>query len=159
VAGEEFKAHGLSDYVTVYNRDVIQNGFPEETDHTADAVFLDIPAPYSAIHHVKRALKKSGGEFCNFSPCIEQVQQVCIELRKHGFVEVKTIEVVSQQTTVKTTAMAMPDFGVPMETLVEKDIVPNFDSPEIGYFTKVILLFKFYVTYFFVFLREMAEKR
>jgi len=49
-------------------------------DHKADAVFLDIPAPYKAIEHVKRALKLEGGEFCNFSPCIEQVQ-VCENIK------------------------------------------------------------------------------
>ena len=137
LAAAEFKEHGIDDFVTVYNRDVITDGFPNEIDHMADAVFLDIPAPYSAIHHVKRALKISGGEFCNFSPCIEQVQQMCNVLRKNGFVEVKTIEVVNHSMTVKTTAMAIPDFGVDIESLVKQEILPDFDHPDIGYFTKV----------------------
>ena len=130
--------------MTVYNNDVIANGFPSETDGLADAVFLDIPAPYSCINHVKRALKKSGGNFCNFSPCIEQVQQVCLQLGKSGFVDIKTIELVNHQTTVKTTAMPMPDFGVEMETLMENDIIPRIDSPEIGYYTKVGTLKRFF---------------
>ena len=50
---------------------MIQDGFPSEVDHKADAVFFDIPAPYSAITHAKRALKFAGGEFANFSPCID----------------------------------------------------------------------------------------
>ena len=64
----------FSQNITVYHRDVCAEGWPAEVDHKADAVFLDIPAPYKAIEHVKRALKLQGGEFCNFSPCIEQVQ-------------------------------------------------------------------------------------
>ena len=68
IARAEFADHSLSDSVTVYHRDVIEFGFPESVDHTADAVFLDIPAPYKCIGHVKRALKLNGGYFCNFSP-------------------------------------------------------------------------------------------
>ena len=48
-ARQEFLDHGVAKHITVYNRDVIEDGFPSETDHIADAVFFDIPAPYSAI--------------------------------------------------------------------------------------------------------------
>lgn len=134
-ARDEFEEHGLSDNITVYNRDVITDGFPEEVDHKADAVFLDIPAPYSAIHHVKRALKLAGGEFCNFSPCIEQVQQTAEKLREDGFVNIKTIEVINSRTTVKTTHLPMPDFGVDYKELQKAGIMPD-NCERIGNYVK-----------------------
>jgi tRNA A58 N-methylase Trm61 len=36
--------------------------------------------------------KKSGGRLCSFSPCIEQVQRTCEELKAQGFTEVSTVE-------------------------------------------------------------------
>ena len=53
--------------------------------------------------------------------------------------ELKTIEVINHSTSVKTTAMPMPDFGVDLKTLMNENIIPNFENPEIGYYTKVNL--------------------
>ena len=39
-AEDEFKVHGLSDFVTVYNRNVCENGFGDELYGKADAIFL-----------------------------------------------------------------------------------------------------------------------
>lgn len=55
---EEFKEHGLDHLVTVRQRDVCASGF--ELEHVADAVFLDLPSPWDALLHAKKALKKSG---------------------------------------------------------------------------------------------------
>lgn len=70
-AAEEFKKHGLEDRVTTYWRDVIELGWPVTGE--ADAVFLDLPRPWVALHHSINAIKSSGGRICSFSPCIEQV--------------------------------------------------------------------------------------
>lgn len=59
-AREEFKHHGLGDFVSVYHRDVCENGFGEEMNGKADAVFLDLPAPQVAVPHALKALKASG---------------------------------------------------------------------------------------------------
>ena len=136
-AREEFQTHGISDNVTVHHRDVIQNGFPESIDHSVDAVFLDIPAPYKCIDHVIRALKTSGGLFANFSPCIEQVQRTCDKLRENGFVNVKTIEIVDNKKNVKTFSMPLPDFGLELEELIEADIIPDVRNSSSGYLSKV----------------------
>ena len=137
IARAEFADHSLSDSVTVYHRDVIEFGFPESVDHTADAVFLDIPAPYKCIGHVKRALKLNGGYFCNFSPCIEQTQKTCEELRKEGFNEIRTIELINNAKNVKTYSMPLPEFGVELEELVKADILPDLSKTDSGYLSTV----------------------
>lgn len=101
-AREEFKHHGLGDFVTVYHRDVCENGFSDELNGKADAVFLDLPAPQQAVPHALKALKSSGGRFCSFSPCIEQSQRVCIALQEHGFTEIQSYEILQQEDVVKT---------------------------------------------------------
>ncbi|CAF4178646.1 unnamed protein product, partial [Rotaria magnacalcarata] len=82
--------HGLSQFVTAQHRDVLEKGF--EHENIADAVFLDLPAPWNAIEHVMKVLKKSGGRLCTFSPCIEQVQRTCQRLSTNGFEEISTVE-------------------------------------------------------------------
>lgn len=108
-AREEFASHGLGDFVTVSHRDVIVNGFSEELNGKADAVFLDLPAPEKAVPHAFRALKNSGGRFCSFSPCIEQSQRVCEELQKLGFTEIQSMEVLQSEEIVKTKNVPIMD--------------------------------------------------
>lgn len=57
-AREEFMTHGIGSFVTVYHQDVCQDGFAGKKD-IADAVFLDLPAPWEAIKHAKEVLKVS----------------------------------------------------------------------------------------------------
>lgn len=95
--------------MTAKHRDVLAHGF--EHENLADAVFLDLPAPWDAVEHVMKVLKKTGtrknfaqhlwgafrfwflgGRLCTFSPCIEQVQRTCQRLRANGFEEINTIE-------------------------------------------------------------------
>lgn len=101
-AQEEFDSHGLGDYVKVTHRDVCENGFGEELNGKADAVFLDLPAPQLAIPHAAKALKDEGGRLCSFSPCIEQSLRVCEALEQHGFVDVLNLEVLQIEDVVRT---------------------------------------------------------
>ena len=58
----EIEEHGLSSVVTITNRDVYEDGFclqdgPEaEAPPDADAIFLDLPAPWHALKHLTRSL-------------------------------------------------------------------------------------------------------
>ncbi|EDW98651.1 tRNA (adenine(58)-N(1))-methyltransferase catalytic subunit TRMT61A [Drosophila yakuba] len=108
-ARDEFRRHGIADFVTVYHRDVCNLGFGAELDGKADAVFLDLPAPDLAVPHAFKALKLSGGRFCSFSPCIEQSQRSIQELTKLGFNEIVSLEVLQQENVVKTRTLPVID--------------------------------------------------
>ncbi|KAJ2718700.1 tRNA (adenine-N(1)-)-methyltransferase catalytic subunit trm61 [Coemansia sp. Benny D115] len=99
-ARQEFIEHNLSDIVTIEHRDVIANGFGM-TD-AADAVFLDLPAPWDAVAAAKDALRKDTiGRICCFSPCIEQVQRTALALDEHGFADIRMYECLAKDYEVR----------------------------------------------------------
>ena len=67
---------GLDHLITVTCQDVCgivgPGGFNGIEDNSIDAVFLDLPEPWSAISHAKKILKP-GRHICSYSPCAEQV--------------------------------------------------------------------------------------
>lgn len=90
-AEAEFAAHGLDRTVMLAHRNVCRDGFGLENE--ADALFLDLPAPWEAIPYAPAALKK--GEttrVCCFSPCIEQVLRTVTALSENGFTDIATYE-------------------------------------------------------------------
>lgn len=99
-AQQEFTSHGLGEFVKVTCRDVCENGFGEELEGKADAVFLDLPAPQQAIPHAVKALKNEGGRLCSFSPAIEQCSRVCETLDQCGFVDIVTLEILQIESIV-----------------------------------------------------------
>ena len=105
---EEFRAHGMGECVTTECRDVCKDGFGVES--VADAVFLDLPRPYEAITHARDVMKTSGGRLCSFSPCVEQVQATCEEMRRHGFVDLETVECLLRTFDIRS--IQMPTLGV-----------------------------------------------
>eukprot|EP00794_Sanderia_malayensis_P003660 gene3657-4177_t len=107
-ARKDFEDHGLSSYVTSNCRDVCSDGF--NLSNIADAVFLDLPKPYDVIKFAKVSLKISGGRLCSFSPCIEQVQKTCEQLRILGFCEIKTVECLCNTLEVKTVPLPKAKF-------------------------------------------------
>ncbi|KAI0763652.1 tRNA methyltransferase complex GCD14 subunit-domain-containing protein [Trametes elegans] len=85
-AREEFTRHGMDDIVTLAHRNVCKDGFT--VVDTVDAVFLDLPAPWDAVEHAKRALRKDRAtRICCFSPCMEQVLRTVSALNDAGFTE------------------------------------------------------------------------
>ena len=71
-AAKEFQENGLGEVVSLEHRDVEAGGFPEALHGTADAVFLDLPAPWRVVPSAAACLRPNG-MLCSFSPCIEQV--------------------------------------------------------------------------------------
>lgn len=90
-AREEFALHGFSQTVTLTHRNVCKDGFTV-TD-AADALFLDLPAPWDAIPHAKKALRKDlTARICCFSPCMEQVLRTVSALNDAGFTDITMYE-------------------------------------------------------------------
>lgn len=116
---EEMLLHGLGGIVRASHRDVYRDGFllhddePDvqtKTSPRANAVFLDLPAPWEALPHLTRqaqdgmpsALDESSPVYiCTFSPCIEQVQRTITALRKFDWLEIETVEVQHKRIDIR----------------------------------------------------------
>ena len=85
----------LSNYVSTKIKD-ITTGIDEKN---LDAVILDIPNPWDVIDHAWKSLK-IGGYFCSYSPLISQVENTVKKLKKHNFIEIKTIENIQRELIV-----------------------------------------------------------
>ncbi|CAK7203524.1 tRNA (adenine-N(1)-)-methyltransferase catalytic subunit trm61 [Sporothrix eucalyptigena] len=119
----ELKSHGLSsngedgqeDLVTLTNRDVYGHGFllDDGTSPEADAVFLDLPAPWRALQHLTRNTVAADGSsvtsalnprksvhICTFSPCIEQVTRTVSMLRRLGWVDIDMVEIANKKILI-----------------------------------------------------------
>lgn len=122
----EIGEHGLEGLVEINHRDVYNDGFlVDGKSPEADAIFLDLPAPWLALPHLSRRKPKSGTEMegvqsnsstqddwvsplnprrsayiCTFSPCIEQVTRTVSEMRKLGWVEIEMFEIAHKRIQV-----------------------------------------------------------
>lgn len=99
-AREDFEKNGLSSLITVEVRDIQGKGFPEKFCGKVDAAFLDLPQPWLALPSTAETLKPDG-ILCSFSPCIEQVQNVCETLNTLDFTDVRTFEVLLRTYEVR----------------------------------------------------------
>lgn len=109
LAQVEFNEHNFGDVVVAQHRDVCTDGF--DCPANVDAVFLDLPHPWKALHHALKLLR-SGGRICCFSPCMEQVQQTCNTLNQLGFIEVQTYECLSRPHEIK--AISLKNYVYPL---------------------------------------------
>ena len=128
---KELKEHGLEDVVTVTHRDVYEHGFclddAERPSPKANAVFLDLPAPWLALRHLARrpieavsdgnsAISpldpESPVHLCTFSPCIEQVQSTVAALRELGWTEIEMVEVQHRRIDVRRERTGLHEEGL-----------------------------------------------
>lgn len=110
---KEFTDHGLIDEnVSITHRDVCEDGFTikkndttsvnfsngiEKVDLNANIVFLDLPAPWEAIHHLDDVIANDGAGICCFSPCIEQVDKTIEALENNGWSNIQMVEIQGRQ--------------------------------------------------------------
>ncbi|MBD3353254.1 MAG: methyltransferase domain-containing protein [Candidatus Lokiarchaeota archaeon] len=96
-ARKNLKKIGVADYATIELRDIVR----EELSHRdMDVVMLDLATPWLVIPKAYKYLKKSG-VLCSFSPVIEQVKKTHEAMRKSGFYEIETYELIKRQIQVK----------------------------------------------------------
>lgn len=108
---EEMVEHGLSSIVTNTHRDVYNEGFllqheQQSISPAANAVFLDLPAPWSALPHLTRAAPSaldptSPVYICTFSPCIEQAQKTVSYLRRYNWLEIEMVEIQNKRIDIR----------------------------------------------------------
>ncbi|KAK4157593.1 S-adenosyl-L-methionine-dependent methyltransferase [Chaetomidium leptoderma] len=120
---EELSDHGLDRLVQLSHRDVYNGGFlVDGKSPEADAVFLDLPAPWEALHHLSRRKPqtlpansngaatanqqtewvsplnpKKSTHLCTFSPCIEQVTRTVSAMRRLGWVDIDVVEIANRK--------------------------------------------------------------
>lgn len=112
---EEVRDHGLEEIVRVNHRDVYNDGFLlgepwEKESPRANAIFLDLPAPWLALKHLVRE-PADGSEspldpsspiqICTFSPCLEQVQKTISTLRQHSWLFISMVEISHKEIEVR----------------------------------------------------------
>ena len=88
VARRNLERTNLLPYVTLHER-TIDDGFLEQG---ADALFLDVRAPWEHLAHVRTALRP-GGSFAALVPTTNQVVDLLNGLEDHGFGEIAVEEV------------------------------------------------------------------
>ncbi|RDW60031.1 tRNA methyltransferase complex GCD14 subunit [Coleophoma crateriformis] len=127
---KEIQDHGLEGVVQITHRDVCEDGFlVNEESPKADAIFLDLPAPWLALPHLSRSgppakeekedaesngMDSSKGKpfvsplnptvpvhLCTFSPCIEQVQRTVSVMRHLGWTDISMVEVAQKRIEVR----------------------------------------------------------
>ncbi|KAF1813852.1 tRNA methyltransferase complex GCD14 subunit, partial [Eremomyces bilateralis CBS 781.70] len=137
---EEIDAHGLGGLVTLTHRDVCEEGFclGTATDPTtsnnnldtapnADAIFLDLPAPWLALKHLSRRHPTplnptQSVRLCTFSPCMEQVTKTINTLRELGWVEITMVEVMHKRLDVRRERVGVAEENLRGGIGVPKDV-------------------------------------
>jgi tRNA (adenine57-N1/adenine58-N1)-methyltransferase len=113
---KELLEHGLEGLVRLSHRDVYNGGFlVDGKSPGADAVFLDLPAPWEALPHLSRRRPqtsdteteqaewvsplnpKKSVHICTFSPCIEQVTKTVSAMRRLGWVDIDMVEIANRK--------------------------------------------------------------
>ncbi|KAJ5109328.1 tRNA (adenine(58)-N(1))-methyltransferase catalytic subunit trm61 [Penicillium angulare] len=122
---EEISEHGLDGLVQVTHRDVYQDAFNVGDPKTgpspkANAIFLDLPAPWLALKHLVR--KPESGEspldpsttthICTFSPCLEQVERTIRTMRKLSWLNISMVEVQCRRIDVRRERIGLDATGI-----------------------------------------------
>ena len=119
----EIRDHGLESIVTSTHQDVCASGFAVTDDSEpilANAVFLDLPAPWLALPHLTRKSSKtapilnprSSVHICTFSPCIEQVQRTVSTLRSLGWLEISMTEIAAKRVETRRERVGLCEEGL-----------------------------------------------
>ncbi|GAB7359283.1 hypothetical protein MBLNU230_g5937t1 [Neophaeotheca triangularis] len=117
---KEIDDHGLKGLVHLAHRDVCNDGFGVEDSASAkvSAIFLDLPAPWTALRHLTRSTPdvpldpELPIQLCTFSPCIEQVQATVSHLYKAGWIDIQVVEVQHKRLDVRRERVGLKEEGL-----------------------------------------------
>ncbi|KAJ5442040.1 tRNA (adenine(58)-N(1))-methyltransferase catalytic subunit GCD14 [Penicillium cf. griseofulvum] len=133
---QELRDHGLDGIVEATHRDVYEDGFLLGDPKTgkspkANAIFLDLPAPWLALKHLVRnpppgqesALDPDSPAYiCTFSPCLEQAERTIRTMRKLSWLNISMVEVAQRRLDVKRDRIGLDTEGVRGATLYPKTV-------------------------------------
>lgn len=119
---QELLDHRLDEVVHLTHRDVCNDGFaitPTSGDAArADAIFLDLPAPWLALKHLTRSVvdapinAEGPVHLCTFSPCIEQVTSTVSFLRKNDWTEIAMCAIQNKRIDVRRERVGLKEEGL-----------------------------------------------
>lgn len=118
---QEIASHGLQGLVHLTHRDVCTDGFTLADSTTApkvSAIFLDLPAPWTALRHLTRSNPQTPLNptlpihLCTFSPCIEQVQATILALHKASWTEIQMVEIQHHHLDVRRERVGLKEEGL-----------------------------------------------
>lgn len=133
---EEISQHGLEGLVEVTHRDVYEDGFLLGDPKTgsspkANAIFLDLPAPWLALKHLVRN-PASGVEspldpsstvhLCTFSPCLEQAERTIRTMRQLSWLNISMVEIRHNRIDVKRERVGLDCEGVRGATVHPRNV-------------------------------------
>ncbi len=111
---EDFIEHALKNLKTAKLEKYVISKLVDVTqridEKNLDAVILDIPNPWEAVEHAWKALK-IGGYLCTYSPLSSQVEKTIEKIKKHSFIEIKTMENIQRELVVSDRGMR-PSFSM-----------------------------------------------
>ncbi|CAF9936624.1 MAG: tRNA (adenine-N(1)-)-methyltransferase catalytic subunit trm61 [Heterodermia speciosa] len=134
----EIKDHGLEGIVELTHRDVCTEGFTISNSPPihASAIFLDLPAPWLALKHLTRRIRRKSLDpsanpepttpltpnpvlhpslpihICTFSPCIEQVTRTISTLRSHGWLDISMVELSAKKIETRRERVGLQEEGL-----------------------------------------------
>jgi len=88
VAENNLKVLNIPNIYTIKIRDVARDGLDEEN---VDAVFVDIPEPWTIVNHAYKSLKDGGMLIC-YVPTFNQIRDLLIALNKNIFYDIRIID-------------------------------------------------------------------
>lgn len=100
---EDFIKHAMKNLVKANFENLVKTKIKDITigidEKELDAIILDIPNPWDAVGNAWNALK-IGGYLCSYSPLISQMEKAVKEIKKHNFIEIKTLENIQRKMVV-----------------------------------------------------------
>lgn len=88
VAKQNIEAMGLSEYITIKNKDA-KDGIDVKY---ADAGVIDVGDPWTLVKPFKESLK-AGASICVICPTVNQVDKLIPKLKDEGFVDIDCLEI------------------------------------------------------------------
>ncbi|ROR01836.1 tRNA (adenine-N1)-methyltransferase [Desulfosoma caldarium] len=104
---------------------------------TVDRVVLDLPEPWLAVEAVSACLR-TGGLLLSLSPQVGQAQMVCQELKRHGYANVTTFELLKRNWKIDARRARPEDrmightgfITVAKKIARTSEVVPTIRDPE-----------------------------